>query len=225
MFKKIAFQNQEERDDFEKYRQLKGDDLYFQICRILSENDNPVNYVTVQSHIRYDKNLRDKLYIYLATLEEYCRAQLLNRFDVREPKKYTMHCYKMMLQNLIPKETAYSTLYYGFQPDFGDLMHICNEKQVWRISDTDQKSIKQLRNDTMHHALLLFGNSKTISELNDHLTTLEKRLNVFVRALPEEYQQGFLSDIRKLNHNKNHLTTYLSRFYLEVQDGRICIKK
>lgn len=74
MFEKMTFQNQEEKDDFEKYRRLKGDDLYYQIYRILLEKTDRVRYVTVRAYIRYDKNLRDMLYVYLAALEEYCKA-------------------------------------------------------------------------------------------------------------------------------------------------------
>lgn len=93
MLEKMIFQSQEEEADFEKYRQLKGDDLYVQIFRILSEKTPKVKYVTVGAYIRYDKNLRDKLYIYLATLEEYCKARLLHSFDVCAPKKYQGHCH------------------------------------------------------------------------------------------------------------------------------------
>lgn len=39
MLEKMIFQSQEEESDFEKYRQLKGDDLYVQIFRILSEKN------------------------------------------------------------------------------------------------------------------------------------------------------------------------------------------
>lgn len=59
MLEEMIFQSKEEKADFEKYRQLKGDDLYFQIFRILSEKTPKVKYVTVRAYIRYDKNLRD----------------------------------------------------------------------------------------------------------------------------------------------------------------------
>ena len=130
MLEKMIIQNKKEEADFEKYRQLKGDDLYVQIFRILSEKTPKVKYVTVQAYIRYDKNLRDKLYIYLATLEECCKAQLLHSFDVCAPKKYQGHCHKELVKNLVPRGDGESNLYYGFQPDFGDLMHICGEKEV-----------------------------------------------------------------------------------------------
>ena len=225
MLEEMIFQNKEEKADFEKYRQLKGDDLYFQIFRILSEKTPKVKYVTVRAYVRYDKNLRDMLYIYLATLEEYCKARLLHSFDVCVPKKYQGHCYKELMKNLVPRENERSTLYYGFQPDFGDLMHICSEKEVYKIKNSDQKAIKTLRNQTMHHALILFGNSKTEEDLPEHFNTLEKQLNALVNALPQEYRKGFLADIIRLNENSVHDTKHLSKFGLEVYDGRLCVKK
>ena len=225
MLKKMIFQSQEEEADFEKYRQLKGDDLYVQIFRILSEKTPKVKYVTVRAYIRYDKNLRDMLYIYLATLEEYCKARLLHSFDVCVPKKNQCRRYKDLVKNLVPRGDGESNLYYVFQPDFGDLMHICSEKEVCKIKSSDQKTIKTLRNQTMHHALILFGNAKTEKELSDHFNTLEKQLNALVDALPREYRNGFLDDIVKLNENSVHGTKHLSKFGLEVQDGRICVKK
>ena len=225
MLEKMIFQNKKEEADFEKHRQLKGDDLYVQIFRILSEKTPKVKYVTVRAYIRYDKNLRDKLYIYLATLEEYCKARLLHSFDVCAPKKYQGHCHKELVNNLVPRGDGESNLYYGFQPDFGDLMRICSEKEVYKIKISDQKAIKTLRNQTMHHALILFGNAKTEKEMSDHFNTLEKQLNALVNALPQEYRNGFLADIVKLNENSVHGTKHLSKFGLEVQDGRICVKE
>ena len=225
MFEKMFFEDEREKEDFDKYRELKGENLFLQVYQILLESMARVPYDKVRAHIRYDKNLRDKLYIYLATLEEYCRAQLLNRYDVSKPKKYAGHCYKELLQDLIKKENTHSVLYYGFQPDFGDLMHICNGKGVCHIDDDAQKHIKKLRNDTMHHSLLLFGNAKTVYELKEHFTVLEKQLNAFCLALPETYQNGFRSDLDKLNLNEKHQTQHIDQYYLEIINGRICIKK
>ena len=104
-------------------------------------------------------------------------------------------------------------------------MHICSEKEVYKIESSDQKAIKTLRNQTMHHALILFGNAKTEVELLEHFNTLEKQLNALVNALPREYRNGFLDDIVKLNENSVHGTKHLSKFGLEVQDDRICIQK
>lgn len=226
VFEKMVFQDEEEKANFEKYKKLKGEDLFYQIYRILSESQSPVKYVTVSSYVRYDKNLRDKLYIYMATLEEYYRAQFLDAFDVLEPKKYEMHCYNQLNKDLIKRtEGTPSVLYYGFQPDFRDLMRICNDMGVCEIDNSSQKHIKKLRNETMHHALIMFGKAQTTSRLEEHFKEIEKRLNAFVQALPQEYRAGFLSDLQKLNQNAIRNTKYLSKYCLEVLDGRICVKR
>ena len=224
MFSKIKFSNEKEREEFEKYRKLKGTALYFQIYSILMKNCESIPYRQFSSYIRYDKHLRNKLYDYMATLEEYCRAQLLEHFDVASPKKYCSHCFGKLQNDLIPKTEVYSTLYYGFQPDFGDLMHICAEKDICDISGSNQKAIKDLRNDTMHHSMIMFGSARTTVELTDHFKVLENRLNAFCSALPIEYRAGFLSDISALNQTRNRGGKHLQKYYLEVQNGRICVK-
>ena len=74
--KKIMLENivqtEKESAEFEKYKALKGEYLYKQVSDILFELDGkPVSYSDVSSIIRYDKNLRDTLFIYLATFEEW----------------------------------------------------------------------------------------------------------------------------------------------------------
>ena len=54
---------------------------------------------------------------------------------------------------------------------------------------------------------------------------MEKQLNALVNALPQEYRNGFLDDIIKLNENSVHGTKHLSKFGLEVYDERLCVKK
>ena len=139
-------------------------------------------------------------------------------------RKYRSHCFKQLKEDLIPRRGDRSALYYGFQPDFGDLMHICAEKEICDISSSDQKAIKNLRNDTMHHSLIMFGVAKTRAELLEHFSVLERQLNAFCRALPQEYQEGFLSDIKALNLTGDGKRRHLNTYYLEVQDGKIRVK-
>ena len=76
-------QTEKESAEFEKYKALKGEYLYKQVSDILFELDGkPVSYSDVSSIIRYDKNLRDTLFIYLATFEELLRAELFRKYDV-----------------------------------------------------------------------------------------------------------------------------------------------
>ena len=224
MFEKLTYDNETEKSTFEKYVKLKGKFLHKQIYDILLQaNDNSsVSYYELSSFIRYDKNLRDKLYIYLATCEEYLRTLILERYDVKEgTKKFAGHCIRRLEDELITKtDDDNSNLFYLLEPDFSALMDACNKFGLTNISDV--KSIKELRNSAMHHSLILFGHAHNLKEAYENFSVVERQLNALKDVLPEEYQSGFLSGLQLLNGTSKK---YLDRFYLEINDGRICIKK
>ena len=92
MFEKLRFKTKREETEFNKYIKLKGEFLYKQIYDILLENKEIIWYEEISSYVRYDKNLRDKLYIYFACAEEYLRAMLLDKYDVNSSsKRYVGH--------------------------------------------------------------------------------------------------------------------------------------
>ena len=98
-----------------------------------------------------------------------------------------------------------------------------NEKTIIEIDNVQEQQLNKLRNHTMHHSMLLFGQAHNLKEAKDNFKSLEKQLNAFVKLLPEEYRQGFLSDINKLNGRNEQ--KYLNKFYLEITDVGIHIKE
>ena len=223
MFEKLTFASQEERDDFEKYQKLKGVYLHKQVYDILLEANvgEGVTYYELSSIIRYDKNLRDKLYIYLGTYEEYLRALLCEKYDVAEHCKiFKKHCFAELNGAIFEKNDSdieESNLYFKLELDLADMMRICVEKGIITISDSAQKDINDLRNRTMHHTLLLFGKAKNLSELSSNFEVLEKRINALCELLPLDYRKGFCDDILKLNGAP--CKQYLTKFCLEIEDG------
>ena len=223
MFEKLMFDNQEEKKEFDKYIKLKGKFLFKQIYDVLIETKNNISYKEISSYIRYDKSLRDKLYIYFACAEEYLRALLLEKYDVEEgKKKYVGHCKNKVLQDLTVVESENSNLYFLLEIDFGDLIEVCVAKGLLVLDASSIKKIKDLRNKTMHHIFLLFGKSKTKKEVHEYLKTFTEKLNFLKLVLPDEYWKGFLSDICKINKHK-----IFNKFAIEVNDdgNTICYKK
>jgi hypothetical protein len=96
-------------------------------------------------------------------------------------------------------------------------MDVCIDKDVISISKTTKQRIKDLRNSTMHHSLLIFGKATKLSTLSSHFEALENRINALMQILPEEYHAGFITSIKKLNGYPNK--QYLTKYYLEIQDG------
>ena len=222
IFEKLTFASPKEEADFEKYKKLKGIYLHKQVYDILLEANGGENvtYYELSSIIRYDKNLRDTLYIYLATAEEYLRALLCERYDVDEScKLFKGHCFDKLKDKLFEKseiEIEKSNLYLKLEPDFVDLMRICAETQCLTISDDTIKHAKNLRNHVMHHAVLIIGKTTNYTEFLKHLKNIETRICALKEILPKEYIKGFGNSIKKLNGSQDK--PYLSRFYLEVEN-------
>lgn len=227
MFEKLTFASPKEKEEFEKYKKLKGVYLHKQVYDILLEANGgeTVTYAELSSIIRYDKNLRDTLYIYLATAEEYLRALLCEKYDVvAECKPFEHHCYKPLMEAMRDKDDyTSSNLYFKLEPDLSALMDVCIDKGVISISKTTKQRIKDLRNSTMHHSLLIFGKATNPPALNSHFEALESRINALMQILPEEYRAGFITNIKKLNGYPSK--QYLTKYYLEIQDDKICISK
>ena len=227
MFEKLIFKNEYESNEFKKYIQLKGECLHKQIYDILNEaNNGLVTYYELSSLIRYDKNLRDKLYIYFATAEEYLKAQLTDRYDANVNSKYIHYPkeIKTLLNNLKARSLdAPSSLYYKLNIDFEALLQVCYEKTIIEIDNVQKQQLNKLRNHTMHHSMLLFGQAHNLKEAKDNFKSLEKQLNAFIKLLPKEYRQGFSSDINKLNGRDER--KYLNKFYLELTNVGVHIKE
>lgn len=228
MFEQLTFTNEkeeQEKKELNKYLSLKGEYLYKQVYDILLEkNQGSVSYQELSSLIRYDKNLRDTLYTYLATCEEYLRTLLLKNYDVEEScPKFKQHNYNSLIRALNEKnDFSQSNLYFKLSVDFSVLLQICQEKNLIHITSSNIESIKTLRNRTMHHAMLLFGQAQTLKETYINFNALEKQLNVLLSLLPQEYQNGFISTIKKLNGTGRK--KFLQEFYLEYKDDKLHIK-
>ena len=112
-------QTEKESAEFEKYKALKGEYLYKQVSDILFELDGkPVSYSDVSSIIRYDKNLRDTLFIYLATFEELLRAELFRKYDVDSADhiyRFSEGCQKLKNDIRIKNSNDNSNLYFCFE--------------------------------------------------------------------------------------------------------------
>lgn len=228
IFEKLTFASPREKEDFEKYKKLKGVYLHKQVYDILLEANGGENvtYYELSSIIRYDKHLRDTLYIYLATVEEQLRVLLLDNFDLKPntPKFKQRPSTQTLCDALVPKQYLESSeLYFKLKADFKVLMETCVAKKVVSISDDVMSLVKELRNDVMHHHLLIFGGAHNLKEAKDNFASFERKIDALITLLPTEYVIGFQDSIVKLNGASPK--KYLTKFYLEDNNGklRICI--
>ncbi len=213
-FEKLNFEVGK-REEFEKFVKIKGEFLYKQIYDILLDcGDTDVKYKELSSVIRYDKSLRDKLYIYLSTFEENLRSIIFEKFDVSsggKAYKNTEGLKRLKIDIHLRNYEQSSNLYFRYRIDLGktvDLLDCLNVFDSKTIEDF--KTIVDLRNDVMHHNLLLFGTSVTKKDACESLISLRKKIMTLRNHLPEEYRKGFTDTI-----NNDIGKRFLDRLYLE----------
>ncbi len=215
--------SESEQDSFEKYVTIKGIYLHKQIYDVLlTYNAEQVSYYELSSIIRYDKNLRNKLYIYLATFEENLRAELFSKFDVEN--KNVVYQFKTGLDELkkaIKRKTnvGFSYLYYCYQLELGRTIELFEYLKMYDENTINElNQIKNLRNSVMHHNVLVLGKATNKEEAKENLNVLRKQIALLSKHLPHDYQSGFQRDINRLNLNTKTEKSYLDKLCLgEIQ--------
>ena len=202
MFDKMDFNGQEE--EFNKYVKLRVRFLYLQFYNIFLEKKDKVNYNEIKSCIIYDKNLRDKIYVYLATFEELLRATILERYDLRMPLsecKNEKNYISNLARNIyITDNHNSSELYYKLNLDLGDLIKLCEIIKMYDSKTCKElHEIRKLRNNVMHHNVVVLGEARTYSEMSKHRDVVLNRIKVLSRWLPSDYKQGFINEINKIS--------------------------
>lgn len=209
MFEKLNYLNDEERIEFEKYLRIRSKFLFKQIYDyLLLENAEKVNYSDLGTCIRYDKNLRDKLYIYLATFEEYLRAQMYEKYEIkkdfkfgRKRKEEKEEYIKRIAEHIFERadrvdiDEDNSVLYTKFKLDLGETILLIKELHMF----DDQKyqelvNIRILRNMVMHHNLLILGKGKSYRNKQ----VIQAGIVSLSNNLPDGYKQNFIKDINDL---------------------------
>lgn len=80
----IEVDSEEDKDDCEFYLDVKGVEIHRAIMEYLQFDfleGSKIKWSIISQKLKEDKRLRDKLYIYLATFEEYIRAYISNKYQ------------------------------------------------------------------------------------------------------------------------------------------------
>jgi len=169
--------NKEEAD---KWLNLKGVAKYEQFADILDNNNIEITWKFLDDLVRYDKRLLINIFKYLSFYEDYLRALIWNidKVDYNKLKKSYL---KEVIEEVLKKEKLLNT-----DIDFDSLKK-------------GKKAINSLRNRVSHNKIILDFN---LDGLN-----LKQALIYFKNILPKNYQNGFIKDInncvKELNISEN----------------------
>lgn len=195
----MKYEKPEEVEDAKKYIALKGMVQYQRIinyCKNLS-NELPT-YTVVSNLYRYDKRLRDNLYIYMATVEEFMRACIGNKFEGNDINL-------VKTEEFIKKQSKYKSISLTLeQLTLGELIHLVLKNKILFQNVYNLETLKMnlnafrvLRNKISHHNFLFAETYEKCMINNTVDKTIKYNIDNVKLLLPNEYREGFSKSINK----------------------------
>lgn len=197
----IHFNNEKERQKAELYLKMKGIAFHKNILDYLCTNCGkmiPVEWSDLSNELRTDKALRDVLYKYLASLEEYIRAYISNKYEDNIQQTFWING-KRDYNRIKTRLKSGTPLFKVLEDvDFGTLLEqvkhlpVTDRKQLFGNigSDTNLDAVKDLRNAVSHHKFLKqYSFKDCIVDGNDSNSMISNIQNLR-QLLPERYRFG-----------------------------------
>lgn len=196
---KIVFNNDEERDDALFYIKVKSLYLHVEIYEyLLKENNNQaITWKQISDELRLDKGLRDTLYIYLATLEEYIRAYISNKYEGNINQSFWISSKDRndIKGNIVKGTPLFKALQ---ETDLGTLINQVNAlpiddiKELFDETGTKENlaAVKELRNCVSHHKFLKTYQFKECTVDGVKSNSLISNIKNLRQLLPERYRYG-----------------------------------
>lgn len=200
LFSFIAFKNEQEKEEAEFYLSVKGVELHRRILDYLGCDfeKSKIEWPKIANVLRADKALRDVIYIYLATLEEYMRAFISNKYGNDLQQNFWINGRgerNWIKDNIERGQELFEVLE---NTEFG-----CLIKQVENLPIEDRTqlfgdsyckknlvAVKELRNAVSHHKFLAGYKLKTCSVDGFEGCSLIDNIKNLRQLLPERYRYG-----------------------------------
>lgn len=211
--------NNNDKKIFEKYSKIRGVQQYRIIFETLNKADCNVKFADVNSFIIFDKAVKDVLFKYLGTLEEYIRNDILLRFDFvpnANLKKQEYHYFKELPKCIKKNNSAdeITVFYKMFALNFGDLVSFIKYYDPITYDTAKLDIIRDLRNNVMHHSPLLFSYNFE-SRIDETL----KEINNLIEMLPPDYKDGCIKNLKLINQKtKVNIAKSYYKFLLFKED-------
>lgn len=199
-----------DKDKAEAYIKSKGLFAHMQIKNkmLAWSSDKAIKYSQIASYYRYDKRIRIILYKYIAYLEEYYRAILLDNFSDSTEQNFWIKIIADKINSGIRLDIILENL--GFRSLLNQIKLLPDNLKEYSFNYNKpiRKNIDaliELRNAVMHNKFLLmyrgfemcyFAKGRKGSTLRDNILNL-------VNFLPKEVGENCIKDINACKENRN----------------------
>lgn len=209
-FPRLIFKDND-KQEFLINLESRGKFLYKQVYDALCnwEPNCPIKYEYFKNLIRYDKSIRDKLYIFLCVAEEHLRNIIFEELETTEKLENNRNK-KLDIESLQKRnkkeDNLDSNLYlfsYSKFFNFGTIEKIFKKFNLANKYNIDQNDItmvrKLLRNKVMHHNMLLLSHYIEKNEIEKEIKEIEDAVEALYRLLPTyEFKEGSIREGKKI---------------------------
>ena len=212
----FEFGSEDEKSEAAFYIDMKGIALHKKVLQYLTFkflNGDKIGWQLVSGKLKQDKLLRDKLYIYLATLEEYIRAYIANKYEDDIDQSFWING-KGNRNKIKDNIDSGRNLFDALEDiDFGTLFQQVknlpyeDRRNLFGDKGTDLNidAVRELRNTDSHHKFM-FGHKFMNCEAEGIVSnSLENNIKNLRQLLPEQYRfgkngcGGITGDMKKCN--------------------------
>ncbi len=196
LLKQMTYDNDEQIQEAIKYIGLKGIVQYSRIIDYCKSSGEIPSYIKVSGLYRYDKRLRDSLYIYLGTAEEYIRACIGNRYEddeenLNKTERFTIkqrryHSVSLTLEHLTLGELC--DIAENNQEVFQDIYDL-------KVFKMNLDTMRILRNKVSHHNFLLSEEFTKFLVNEVVMYSLKQSIENLRNLLPIEFRIRFTKQI------------------------------
>lgn len=200
-----------DRERAEKYLKAKGLFFHMQIKnKLLAWTEGKtIKYTQIASYYRYDKRIRNVLYKYIAYLEEFYRAAILDKYCKSTQQSFWIAEIKERLeksstQNIILEDLSFKVLIKQMQQMPDEIKQKCNFAGRKNLKKNFY-ALKELRNAVMHNRFLLMYRGFAICYLDNGKkgSTLRDNILNLISFLPEDVGQKCRKDIENCLEDRN----------------------
>jgi hypothetical protein len=212
----IDITSKEDRAQLEIWVRRKGYFLYKQAAQILLEvKGSKPDYMEAASLIRYDKSIRDLLFVFLATYEEYVKKELCDNYDIKSDELFLKK--KIEDNLLVQADPRRSKLFFEMSRkhiDLCDLLKLAKKAKLC-IDYDKAESVRKLRNRTMHHSMLCLGGAETKDEALANLKETKREIEALWYLLPDQIYKD------ELEKGINNLFLAERPYFTRINLGRM----
>lgn len=207
VFPLMTFQGDEE-NKCREYMKSRGLYLYKQVYVALvnwTSGNEQIRYKQFSNLIRYDKSIRDKLYVYLSAAEEYLRNIIFDELEIdvlpKNASEVVLNINDLRSRLKTERKRDSNLYYYSYSKnfDFGLIEQIFKKFGLAVKYDLNQSDLtevrKLLRNKVMHHNMLLLSCFTERTDIENEIKEIELGIEALYRILPTiELREGSEKD-------------------------------